>query len=66
MPALERRVDDRAAQELRAAEQEEPHSELRERGEQPVDLLGRVVVDDARAHGAVVLVEAERRIVSSA
>ena len=33
--------------------------ELRERGEEPVDLVGRVVVHDARTHGAVVLVEPE-------
>ena len=60
MPALECRVDDRAAQELRTAEQEDPHSgELRERREEPVDLVGRVVVHDARSHGAVVLVEPE-------
>ena len=58
-PRCERRVDHRAPEELRAAEEEEPHSELRDPGEQPVDLLGRVVVDDPGAHGAVDLVEAE-------
>ena len=58
-PRCERRVDDRAAQELRAAEQEDPQVELRERREKPVDLLGRVVVHEPRTHGAVVLVEPE-------
>ena len=55
----ERRLDERPADELGAAENEDLHTSSATPGEQAVDLLLGVVVHEAGADGAHPLVEAE-------
>ena len=56
---VERRLDDCAPDELRAAEDEDLHRSSATPASEPVDLLLGVVVDEARPDGAHPLVEAE-------
>ena len=60
--ALERGVGDRAAEEPRPAEERAASRERGETVEQAVDLVLGVVVDDARAHGAVLEAEVLHRL----